>query len=50
MIHRVSDGVARHPVLAFYVVFAIFPWITPYEALASQVLIYGLFGEAGLME
>ena len=43
MIHRVSDGVARHPVLAFYVVFAIFPWITPYEALASQVLIYGLF-------
>jgi branched-chain amino acid transport system permease protein len=43
MIHRVSNGVARHPVLAFYVVFAIFPWITPYEALASQVLIYGLF-------
>jgi branched-chain amino acid transport system permease protein len=43
MIHRVSEGVARHPVLAFFVVFAIFPWITPYESLAAQVLIYGLF-------
>lgn len=43
MIHRVADGVAHHPVLAFFVVFMIFPWLTPYEALASQVLIYGLF-------
>jgi branched-chain amino acid transport system permease protein len=43
MIERVSRGVATHPVLAFFVVFAIFPWVVPYESLASQVLIYGLF-------
>jgi branched-chain amino acid transport system permease protein len=30
------------PVLAFLVVFAIFPWIVPYKSLATQVLIYGL--------
>jgi branched-chain amino acid transport system permease protein len=34
---------ARHPVLCFIVFFAIFPWIVPYQALATQVLIYGLF-------
>ncbi len=34
---------ARHPVLGFFVVFAIFPWVMPYKALATQVLIYGLF-------
>ncbi len=33
----------RHPVLCFFVVFAIFPWVVPYKALATQVLIYGLF-------
>jgi branched-chain amino acid transport system permease protein len=43
MIQRVSHGIASHPVLAFFVVFAIFPWVVPYESLASQVLIYGLF-------
>ena len=34
---------ARHPVIGFFVVFAIFPWVVPYKALATQVLIYGLF-------
>jgi len=34
---------SRHPVLCFFVVFAIFPWVVPYKALATQVLIYGLF-------
>jgi branched-chain amino acid transport system permease protein len=34
---------ARHPVLGFFMVFAIFPWVVPYKALATQVLIYGLF-------
>ena len=43
MIQRVSNGVANHPVLAFFIVFAIFPWVVPYESLAAQVLIYGLF-------
>src|SRR6185503_6256846 len=35
--------VRRHPVLTFFVVFAIFPWVVPYKSLATQVLIYGLF-------
>jgi branched-chain amino acid transport system permease protein len=43
VIHRVSGIVARHPVLAFFLVFAIFPWVVPYKSLAAQVLIYGLF-------
>ena len=33
----------RHSVLCFFVVFAVFPWVVPYKALATQVLIYGLF-------
>src|SRR5438105_13174698 len=43
MIQRVSTSIARHPVLAFFVVFAIFPWIVPYKSLGTQVLVYGLF-------
>src|SRR5216117_4365283 len=43
MIGAVYRGVARHPVLCFFVVFAIFPWVVPYKSLAAQVLIYGLF-------
>jgi branched-chain amino acid transport system permease protein len=35
--------VRTHPVLCFFVVFAIFPWVVPYKSLATQVLIYGLF-------
>jgi len=35
--------IATHPVVAFLVVFAIFPYLVPYKALATQVLIYGLF-------
>jgi branched-chain amino acid transport system permease protein len=38
-----TGWVARHPVLAFLVVFAVFPFLVPYKALATQVLIYGLF-------
>jgi branched-chain amino acid transport system permease protein len=33
----------RHPVVCFFVFFAIFPWLVPYRSLATQVLIYGLF-------
>ncbi|HXU88607.1 MAG TPA: branched-chain amino acid ABC transporter permease [Methylomirabilota bacterium] len=36
-------AVAAHPVLTFVLVFAIFPFVVPYKALATQVLIYGLF-------
>jgi branched-chain amino acid transport system permease protein len=35
--------IAGHPVLAFLVFFAAFPFLVPYKALATQVLIYGLF-------
>jgi branched-chain amino acid transport system permease protein len=38
-----TGWIARHPVLAFLVVFAVFPFLVPYKALATQVLIYGLF-------
>ena len=39
----VATWVRRHPVLCFFVAFAIFPWVVPYKSLATQVLIYGLF-------
>ena len=38
-----SSLVSRHPVAAFGIFFAIFPFLMPYQALASQVLIFGLF-------
>ena len=38
-----TGWIAVHPVLAFLVVFAVFPFLVPYKALATQVLIYGLF-------
>ena len=40
---RLYDLIAAHPVAAFFVVFAVFPWVVPYKSLATQVLIYGLF-------
>jgi branched-chain amino acid transport system permease protein len=43
MIRRTVDWVAAHPVLAFFAFFAIFPFLLPYRALATQVLIFGLF-------
>src|SRR5260370_18809673 len=43
MKRRMTAWVRRHPVLCFFVVFAIFPWVVPYKSLGSQVLIYGLF-------
>jgi branched-chain amino acid transport system permease protein len=35
--------VGRHPVAAFGIFFAVFPFLMPYKSLASQVLIFGLF-------
>ncbi len=43
MKRRAVAWARRHPVLCFFVVFAIFPWVVPYTSLAAQVLIYGLF-------
>jgi branched-chain amino acid transport system permease protein len=35
--------VAAHPIVSFIVFFAVFPFIVPYQSLATQVLIFGLF-------
>lgn len=43
MIRRVAETVSAHPVAAFWAFFALFPFLVPYHALATQVLIYGLF-------
>jgi branched-chain amino acid transport system permease protein len=43
MIRRATGWVGAHPVLTFLAFFAVFPFLVPYKALATQVLIYGLF-------
>jgi len=35
--------IAKHPTVSIVVFFAILPYIVPYKALATQVLVYGLF-------
>lgn len=40
---RLAALAAAHPVLTFAAVFAVFPFLVPYKALATQILIYGLF-------
>ena len=42
-VRAVADQVAARPVSAFLIFFAIFPFLVPYQALATQVLIFGLF-------
>src|SRR4029079_11398121 len=42
-IRSIAAGVAAHPVASFSVFFAVFPFLVPYQSLATQVLIYGLF-------
>jgi branched-chain amino acid transport system permease protein len=41
-VRTVTEWVARHPVFAFALAFAVFPFVVPYKALAAQVLIFGL--------
>src|SRR5205809_741807 len=36
----VAAWVRRHPILGFFVVFAIFPWVVPYKSLAAQLLYF----------
>ena len=43
MIGAINRAVRAHPVLAFFLFFAVFPFLMPYRALATQVLIFGLF-------
>jgi branched-chain amino acid transport system permease protein len=40
---RAARWLGAHPVLAYFAFFAVFPFLVPYKALATQVLIYGLF-------
>jgi len=57
MMGSVAAWVRRRPVASFFAFFLIFPFLVPYKALATQVLIYGLFalgfnllyGYAGLL-
>ena len=39
----VVGWVAAHPIISFVVFFAAFPFLVPYQSLATQVLISGLF-------
>ncbi len=57
VIGSVAAWVRRRPVASFFAFFLVFPFLVPYKALATQVLIYGLFalgfnllyGYAGLL-
>jgi branched-chain amino acid transport system permease protein len=40
---RLASWASGHPIAAFIVFFAVFPFLVPYESLATQVLIFGLF-------
>jgi branched-chain amino acid transport system permease protein len=40
---RFASRVSGHPIAAFVVFFAAFPFLVPYQSLATQVLIFGLF-------
>ena len=42
-LHPVTSWVAAHPLITFIVFFAVFPYLVPYQSLATQVLISGLF-------
>ena len=42
-LRSLSAWVATHPIVSFAVFFALFPFLMPYQSLATQVLIYGLF-------
>jgi branched-chain amino acid transport system permease protein len=40
---EVFRTIARHRVLATVLFFAVFPWLMPYQSIAINILIYGLF-------
>jgi len=39
----IAAWIGAHPVVSFLIFFAVFPFLVPYQALATQVLIFGLF-------
>jgi len=42
-LQKVTAWVTAYPVTSFIVFFAVFPFLVPYQSLATQVLIFGLF-------
>jgi len=40
---RFVDVVSRNPMVFIFVFFIIFPFVVPYKALATQIIIWGLF-------
>jgi branched-chain amino acid transport system permease protein len=43
VLQKVPAWATAHPVTSFAVFFAVFPFLVPYQSLATQVLIFGLF-------
>jgi branched-chain amino acid transport system permease protein len=43
LVSRCMRQIADHRVLATVLFFAVFPWLMPYQSLAVNILIYGLF-------
>ena len=41
--HRWVERVSRNPLIFIFLFFIIFPFIVPYKALATQIIIWGLF-------
>src|SRR6266542_3191694 len=42
-LRRLPAWATAHPIASFIVFFAAFPFLVPYQSLATQVLIFGLF-------
>lgn len=40
---RLAGWIAQYPLVSFFIFFLVFPFLVPYHALATQVLIYGLY-------
>ena len=45
---RAAAWMAQHPLVGFVLFFLVFPFLVPYKALATQVVIFGLFARARL--
>jgi branched-chain amino acid transport system permease protein len=43
LVRGLARWVAAHPVAAFAIFFAVFPFLLPHRSLATQVMTYGLF-------
>src|SRR6184192_2584937 len=43
LVSRGLRHIGQHRVLATVLFFAVFPWLMPYQSLAVNILIYGLF-------